>query len=115
PTSIVISTSSRVVGVDPDVLRRQVATPGLGGAPSQPQVGADLDLRLLEGTPDRLQVDLDSSPGREHRQPGDLHAQAIDGEVGAAVAERADDAAPVWVAAVDGGLDQVAGGHGSGR
>src|SRR5215472_18941568 len=101
----------RVVGIYVDVFGREVAAPGLGPPLPQAERGRDLDLRLFERPSHCFQVDLDPGACGEHRQPGDADCEPVDGHLRAAVAEGTYDAAPVRVGAVDGRLDQAAGGN----
>src|SRR6185437_10634951 len=108
------SVSCRVLRVDSHVLLRQVATPGLGLPAGQPEGGHDLDLRLLEDAADLGQVDIDAGAALEDHQPADAQVELVEGELRATVTERADDPAPVRVAAVRGRLDETRRGHRAG-
>src|SRR4029077_7747561 len=101
------SASCRVVSVDAHVLLRKVTTPRLRLALTKAERGHDLDLRLLEGPPDGPQVDVAPGTALEHHEPTHRQVEAIERQLGATVAERADYPAPVGVAAVDRRLDQA--------
>src|SRR6202165_5349374 len=73
----------------------------------KPQRGHDLNLRLLECAPDGRQVDVNSCSSLENHQPADAQVKPVESKLGSAVAERANDAAPVGVASVHCGLDQA--------
>src|SRR6266851_4273517 len=80
----------------------------------KPERGHDLNLRLLECAPHGCEVDVNSRSSLEHDQPADAQAKPVESKLGSAVAERANDTAPVGVASVYSSLDQARRGDRSG-
>src|SRR5919198_417190 len=78
--------SRRVLRVDTHVLGREVAAPGLRGAGTEAKLGFDFDLGLLKGRPHALQVDGHPGASREDLEPADRQPEAVDRQLGAAVA-----------------------------
>src|SRR5260221_8648401 len=98
-----------VVGIDPHVLRGEIRAPRPGGRVAEAEVHHDRDLGLLEDRPHPGGVEwagrallLAGDPADADRRfrPLDLRARAT---------RRGEDAAPVRVRAVDGGLHEVRG------
>src|SRR5947209_9703124 len=107
--------SCRVLRVDSRVLHRQVAAPGFGLPVSQAQRGHDLDLRLFECATYRGEIDVDARTALENHQSAYAEVQLVERKLRSAVTERANDAAPVGIAAVHRGLDEARRRHGAGR
>src|SRR5713226_10632873 len=84
-------------------------------AAGQAQGGDDFNLRLLETPAHRGEVDVYAPAPLEHHQAADAQVELVEGELCAAVTERADDASPVGIASVHGGLDEAGRGDGAGR
>src|SRR6266852_8434064 len=101
------SMSCRVLRVYSHVLLRYVAAPSQGVAARQAHCRDDLNLRLLEYAPHRSQVDVDARAPLENDKTSDAQVQLVQRKLRAAVTERADDTAPVGVAAVHGALDKA--------
>ena len=72
------------------------------------EVDDDIETWMRERDADPLGVDRFGGAAIEHDQAADGDTAAIEGEGRAAPAQRGDDAAPVGIAAVDGGLDERA-------
>src|SRR5205823_13820236 len=87
---------------------------GFGATVAEPELRLDLDLGPLEGLPDRVEVDLDAGAAGEDIQAADAQPEAIDRQLGAAVAQGTDDPAPVGIAAMDCRLDQAGRRHRAG-
>src|ERR1035437_1496684 len=106
--------SSGVVGVDVHVFGGEVAAVRGGGAIAESELAADADLVALEGSPDLVKVDLgDAGAVVEDDRGAHGHGQLVQHQLRAGAAEGGDNAAPVGIAAVDGGLDQIGAGDGA--
>src|ERR1035437_9186484 len=92
---VTVVSSCRVVGVDVDVVGREVTTPGSATAISGAEVDVDVDAGAREHRADDVEVDRHRLTRAEDRDAADEHATAIQGEGRAAAAQRGDDPPPV--------------------
>src|SRR2546426_8187340 len=99
------SCSGRVAGVDVDVLCREIARPEHGTAGARAKIDADGDARGGEQEAEVMAV-LDAVATADDGDVTDRHRHAAGREGDAGGAGGGEDAAPVRVAAGEGGLDQ---------
>src|SRR5579863_2643893 len=95
-----LSMSGGVVGIDVNVLGRQVAAPRVTGSIAGAEVDRDVDARLRERNAHEVVVDLLRRAAIEYDDTTDRHAAAVEREGSAAATQCRDDAAPVGIATV---------------
>src|SRR2546425_9140755 len=104
----VVMASRGVVGVDAHVVGGEIAAPGVTLGSTAAEVDADVEAVLGEDSTHRRRVRIGGRAVAEDDDVADGDTTAVQSEVCAAAAQRGDDASPVGITTVDGGLHQRA-------